>query len=74
MTTQPTSDRINHKDLEFDADYTTVAGTDARQYMIGSFINLAARQRAMDSLYDRRGAFPMQEDEYRRRVADGQDK
>lgn len=42
MTTQVAANRVNHKDIEFDADYATVAGNDARNYQIGSFIEVAA--------------------------------
>lgn len=61
-------DRINHADTEFDADYATVVGPDARSYQIGSFIEWRVNE-----LFEKRGKKPMQEDEYRRRVADGQD-
>lgn len=32
---------MNHADLAFDADYSTVVGTDERNFMVGSFMELA---------------------------------
>ena len=40
MTSALAANRINHADLAFDADYTTVVGTEDRDFMVGSFMEL----------------------------------
>ena len=79
------ANRINHKDTEFDADYATVVGNDARNYQIGSFIEIEfvskryevkpediVKKRMVSRFFNQRGKSPMSEDEYRMRVANGQ--
>lgn len=41
MTSTLTANRVSHADLAFDADHATVVGTDDRDFMVGSFMELA---------------------------------
>ena len=40
MTSTLTATRVSHYDLAFDADHATVVGTEDRDFMVGSFMEL----------------------------------